>query len=283
MSIEFKKSNINNISRYVNLYRKCFKNYPIKKNERYFQWLYSENPIGNFIGIDAIEDDLEIGQVGGIPYEFNYRGKKIKILQSINVCVDQNYRGKKLFYEMATRLEQYAKKENFLFIIAIANQLATPAWQHSISMQFLSKLEALIGYGDLGLKDLKLYDNNFFSLWNKERINWRKNNPYNRVSIISEEKKIKFTSPSVFSFFQVFSYITNTNYELTFNKKKFNFFLPNLFLGLIPEYKNKNLFLNIPDILKPSPLNFLYKDITGTNNIIDKKSCFFSYLDFDAY
>ena len=86
-----------------------------------------------------------------------------------------------------------------------------------------------------------------------------------------------------FFFFQVFSYITNTNYELTFNKKKFNFFLPNLFLGLIPEYKNKHLFLNIPDSLKPSPLNFLYKDITGTNNIIDKKSCFFSYLDFDAY
>ena len=77
MSIEFKKSNINNISRYVNLYRKCFKNYPIKKNERYFQWLYSKNPIGNFIGIDAIENNLEIGQVGGIPYEFNYKGKKV--------------------------------------------------------------------------------------------------------------------------------------------------------------------------------------------------------------
>ena len=77
MSIEFKKSNINNISRYVNLYRKCFKNYPIKRNERYLQWLYSENPIGNFIGIDAIENNLEIRQVGGIPYEFNYKGKKI--------------------------------------------------------------------------------------------------------------------------------------------------------------------------------------------------------------
>ncbi len=282
MSIEFKKSNINNISRYVNLYRKCFKNYPIKKNEKYFQWLYSKNPIGNFIGIDAIENNLEIGQVGGIPYEFNYKGKKIKILQSINVCVDQNYRGKKLFYEMATRLEQYAKEENYTFIIAIANKMATPAWQHSISMKLLSKLNVLIGYGDLGLKNLQLHDNNFFSLWNKDRIVWRKSNPYNKV-LINSEKKIKFVSPSVLSIFQVFSYLKDNNYDLIFDKKKINLFLPSLFIGLIPEYDNKNLFFSIPDILKPSPLNFLYKDVSGNNNNIDEKKCFFSYLDFDAY
>tara|TARA_B100001540_G_scaffold124091_1_gene110634 strand:+ start:35 stop:883 length:849 start_codon:yes stop_codon:yes gene_type:complete len=282
MNIEFKKSNIKNINKYVNLYRRCFKNYPHYKNEKYLEWLYNDNPVGNFIGIDAIDNGLEIGQVGGIPYEFNYNGNKIKILQSINVCVDQKYRGKKLFSEMATRLENYARDENYSFIIAIANKLATPAWLNSISMKFLSQLDVLIGYGDLGIKDLVLQENDFYSLWNQARITWRKNNPYNKVSI-NNEKKIKFISPSILSFIQVFSYLPNDNTSIVFDKKKFNFFLPHLFIGLIPKKNNKNLFFKVPNFLKPSPLNFLYKDISGKNSIIDVKKCFFSYLDFDAY
>ena len=183
---------------------------------------------------------------------------------------------------MTTQLENYARDENYSFIIAIANKLATPAWLNSISMKFLSQLDVLIGYGDLGLKDLVLQENNFYSLWNQGRINWRKNNPYNKV-LINNEKKIKFISPSILSIIQVFSYLENDNTGLIFDKKRFNFFLPYLFIGLIPNKSNKNLFFKVPNFLKPSPLNFLYKDISGNNSIIDVKKCFFSYLDFDAY
>ena len=190
MAIKFNRSNLNKINEYVKLYRRCFSDYPINKNELYFEWLYKNNPLGEFIGIDAFDEEkkLEIGQVGGIPYEFNHMGKKIKILQSINVCVDKNYRGKKLFTEMANRLEVYAKEQGYSYIIAIANKLATPAWQQSISMKFLSKLDVLFGYGDLGINDLKLDEEIFRSIWNKDRINWRRNNPYNKVFIHKKKK-----------------------------------------------------------------------------------------------
>jgi GNAT superfamily N-acetyltransferase len=283
MVIKFNRSNINKINEYVKLYRRCFSDYPINKNELYFEWLYKNNPLGEFIGIDAFNEDkkLEIGQVGGIPYEFNHMGKKIKILQSINVCVDKNYRGKKLFTEMANRLEVYAKEQGYSYIIAIANKLATPAWQQSISMKFLSKLDVLFGYGDLGINDLKLDEEIFRSIWNKDRINWRRNNPYNKV-FIHKKKKIKLVSLSVLSIFDIFSYIEDKNCQLDFDKNRINI-LPNLFIGLAPEGGNKNFFLRIPEFLKPSPLNFLYKDIGKNNIILDKKKCFFTYLDFDAY
>lgn len=283
MVIKFNRSNINKINEYVKLYRRCFSDYPINKNELYFEWLYKNNPLGEFIGIDAFDEEkkLEIGQVGGIPYEFNHMGKKIKILQSINVCVDKNYRGKKLFTEMANRLEVYAKEQGYSYIIAIANKLATPAWQQSISMKFLSKLDVLFGYGDLGINDLKLDEEIFRSIWNKDRINWRRNNPYNKV-FIHKKKKIKLVSLSVLSIFDIFSYIEDKNCQLDFDKNRINI-LPNLFIGLAPEGGNKNFFLRIPEFLKPSPLNFLYKDIGKNNIILDKKKCFFTYLDFDAY
>ena len=38
-----------------------------------------------------------------------------------------------------------------------------------------------------------------------------------------------------------------------------------------------------PDIIKTSPLIFLYKDISDQNLKIIKENCYFSYLDFDAY
>jgi len=58
--------------------------------------------------------------------------------------------------------------------------------------------------------------------------------------------------------------------------------LPNLFVGLLPN-QVETIHFKIPEILKPSPLNFLYKNISEKNLDINKKKCYFSYLDFDAY
>ena len=207
---------------------------------------------------------------------------KLKILQSINVCVDKRYRGKKLFKEMATRLEDYAKAENYSLIIAIANKLATPAWQNSIGLKFLTQLDVLIGYGDLGLNNLDLNDSIFASIWNEKRLEWRINNPSNKV-FVKHENKIRLSCQSVMSIFKVFSYVNCKNLNINYSKEQFNFFLPNLFIGLIPPNSNYNLYLKIPEIFKPSPLNFLYKCINNENIDIKKNQSFFSYLDFDAY
>ena len=284
MKIEFTKSKISNISNYVELYRRCFVNYPKKRNELYLDWFYNKNPAGKFIGIDAYDSDkgMQVGQVGGITCEFNYAGQKIKVLQPVNVCVDKNYRGYILFSKMAKRLEEYAINENFSLIIGVSNRLATAVWQRSISMKVLTQLDVLFGYGNLGLDNLKLNDSIFYSLWDEEKINWRKNNPYNKVYIDKKKNKIKLASPSVLSIFDVFSYIDDKNYQLDFVKNRINI-LPNLFIGLVPDGGKKNFFFSIPEFLKPSPLNFIYKDIGKNNIILDKKKCFFTYLDFDAY
>ena len=282
MAIKFFKSDLNKLPQYIELYKRCFKKYPEKKDFNYFTWLYRKNPLGSFIGIDAFDTDknIEIGQVGGIPYNFNYLGKPIKILQSINVCVDQRYRGQKLFKEMSSRLEDYAKELNFSFIIAIANALATPAWMNSISMKFLTKLDVFLTYNLSEFEKMKFDNNTFRSIWDENLINWRKKNPYNPAKIL-KGKNIKFTSLSVLSKFKVFSYLENNNYLLNYDKKEFDI-LPNLFVGLLPK-QVETIHFKIPEILKPSPLNFLYKNISEKNLDINKKKCYFSYLDFDAY
>ncbi len=282
MTIEFYKSDLKKLPKYIELYKRCFKKYPLNKNYQYFEWLYKKNPSGEFIGIDAFDTEkgLEIGQVGGVPYNFNYSGINIKILQSINVCVDKNYRGQKLFKLMASKLEAYAKEQNYSLIIAIANAQATPAWINSISMKFLSKLDVFLTYNLSEIEKLNMSNKIFRSLWDEKLINWRKSNPSNPAKVFKGHK-IKITSSSVMSIFKVFSFIENKNFSINYDSSEM-ILLPNLFLGLLPQ-KLKGIHIKIPDILKPSPLNFLYKDISDQNLKIIKENCYFSYLDFDAY
>ena len=282
MTIEFYKSDLKKLPKYIELYKRCFKKYPLNKNYQYFDWLYKKNPSGEFIGIDAFDTErgLEIGQVGGVPYIFNYLGTHIKILQSINVCVDKNYRGQKLFKKMASKLELYAKEQNYSLIIAIANAQATPAWINSISMKFLSKLDVFLTYNLSEIEKLNISNEIFRSLWDDKLINWRRSNPSNPAKVIKGHK-IKLISSSVLSIFKVFSFLENKNFSINYDSNEM-FILPNLFLGLLPQ-KIKSLHFKIPEIIKPSPLNFLYKDISQKKLNLTKDNCYFTYLDFDAY
>ena len=100
--IKYKISDLNLLSEYLNLYKKCFSGF--KKNIEYFRWLYEDNPMGHYIGIDAFDGDKLIGQVGGIPYIFKFYNNDIKTLVPINICIDKSYRGGRIFYNLTSNL-----------------------------------------------------------------------------------------------------------------------------------------------------------------------------------
>jgi hypothetical protein len=55
-------------------------------------------------------------------------------------------------------------------------------------------------------------------------------------------------------------------------------------IRLIPEDIKCNdiMSFNVPLILIKAPLNFIYLNLNGINNI-NKNNIFFTFLDFDAY
>ena len=55
MKIEFYKSKLSKIDNYIELYQRCFRNYPTKRSQTYFEWFYGKNPLGEYIGIDAVD------------------------------------------------------------------------------------------------------------------------------------------------------------------------------------------------------------------------------------
>ena len=80
--IKYEVSNLGLISKYLILYKKCFKNF--NKNTEYLNWLYVSNPMGNYIGIDAFDKSEIIGQLGGIPINLKFYNNHIKTFVLVN-------------------------------------------------------------------------------------------------------------------------------------------------------------------------------------------------------
>ena len=278
--IEFKKINLEILNDYIKLYKKAFKNF--NKDYDYFRWLYVNNPQGNFVGVDCYDNDILIGQVGGIPHEFVYNQKKVKFLISINVCVDPKYQGQWLFSKMLVKFEQIAKDLNFDGIIGIANKAASPFWQRSIKLVKLRALDVFVGYGNINSEQIKKENYNFYTLWNKENLEWRMSNPINKTFFYSNKNVQSIYSKTDFPLIDAYSPMIFFDNDIKLNIIKKKNYRPIVYIGLINDFKKKTFLFDLPEFLKPSPLNFLYKFLKS-DNILDPKKIFFTFLDFDAF
>jgi hypothetical protein len=277
---EFINSSVEKIDEYIELYNKAFNKFD--KNRKYFDWLYKKNPSGQFVGIDCYFNNIIIGQVGGIPLEFYYLGRKLRFLISINVCVDPAHQGKKLFSKMAIKFEKLAEKLNFDGIIAIANKAATPAWQKSINLNLLKQLDVLIGFNRFKDENFNKDDYNFYSSWNNEKLKWRIENTHNKTFLRTENQRVNSVySVTDYPFLQAYAPLIFTDKLINTNTNNKFLLKPIIFIGLTKKI-TKNLFIKLPEVLKPSPLNFLYKFIKS-NNKLDSKKVFFTFLDFDVF
>jgi hypothetical protein len=281
MNILYKNSNPSiNLQEYIKLYNSCFSKKKFKLD--YINWLYNENPNGQYIGIDCFDNDMLIGQVGGIPIEFFWKKQKLKIIISINVCVNNNYRGQRLFSKMAEKFEMLVKKNNFDGIIAIGNKLATPAWIKSIKLINLGGLQAFLSLGEINENNIDFDYYDFYSHWDKKKLNWRLDNPEIKTFLKKDNKDLKLIySSTKYPLIKAHAPIRcYKNNDFSGNNKKI-ILQPFIFIGKISNLKNKSIF-NIPKFLRPSPLNFLYK-LFDSNISLEKEKIFFTFMDFDIF
>ena len=278
--IEFKKTNIDNLNKYIKLYKKAFKNFT--KSYNYFNWLYVDNPQGSFVGVDCYDDDILIGQVGGIPHDFIFNKKKVKFLISINVCVDPKYQGQGIFSKLLLKFEQTAKDLDFDGIIAVANKAASQPWQRSVKLKKLKALDVFVGYGKLNLDRFKKSNYNFYTLWDKRNFEWRMKNPMNKTYFQINKNNKSIYSKTNFSFINAYSPMIFLDEDVKSKKINDLFFKPSVYVGLVNDFKKTPFMFNLPEFLKPSPLNFLYKFLKS-DDVLDEKKIFFTFLDFDAF
>jgi hypothetical protein len=56
-----------------------------------------------------------------------------------------------------------------------------------------------------------------------------------------------------------------------------------LTIGLDRSARRRGVLVSVPDRLKPSPLNLIFRDLSGTPRTLDADHVRWTLFDFDAY
>lgn len=289
--IEYKELSLthNELKQTVELLNKCFPT-ASKFSLDYLSWLYIDNPAGKAVGYNAYCNGNLVGHYSCIPLKAVVSGKPVNGLLSLNTATDPSFQGKGLFRKLANMTYKVASEASFKFVCGVANSRSTKLFIKLLKFQLVSPLDVKIGYGNYFKKiDNHYIENNceFYPVWNKELIEWRVNNPNNRCYSNRGDFDHRFYAQTHMPFIknEAFCYYDDQqNYNVSeqpFSSR----FHAKVIMALTPNNNQikSGLFISLPERLKPSPLNFIFKSLTNENISLHSSNVLFTFLDFDAY
>ncbi|WP_417452910.1 GNAT family N-acetyltransferase [Kiloniella sp.] len=282
-------SSLDLINQYSKLFGMCFNNAPhltnSEKAAKYLLWLYHNNPEGKAVGFDAWDKDILAAHYSTIPVRWSFAGTIRKGLLSLNTATHPDYRGKGLFTKLADKTYQTAAELGYEFVIGVANSNSTPGFLKKLDFTLVSSLEARVGVGTFPQKTRHTLNSSGSLIkhyWTQKSFSWRLSNPNNPARITKKTNPFSqveaCTDKSVIKAFTEIYLDENT--EATTSSHSMGL---RLMLGVIPEEASWGNYFPIPDRLKPSPLNLIFRNLQGHNLEIDKRHLYFNFLDFDAY
>lgn len=251
----------------------------------YLRWLYLDNPAGTVVGYNAWEDNRIIGHYAAIPVDIYLDGETCMGLLALNTAMHPDYRSAGIIYSLANRTCKLAEKRGFTCIYAVANAASTPILVKSLKFQLVSQLTAAVGPTRLRPDwEKALIGNRFRRRWKEDTARWRAANPSNPTSLSSNDAdtvafRAKTHLPGIFA-----HGIIPVEPPLPDCSKGLGPGL-NLFLGILPENSCRYPgYLSIPEKLKPSPLNFIYRPLVDiAPRKLDRNEVILGIQDFDPY
>ncbi len=244
-----------------------------KFTKEFLKWQYLDNPNGKVVGFDAYSGDTLAGHYVTIPVSYFIDGKKRNGLLSLNTATHADHRGKGLFTQLANKTYDEAKQMGYEFVIGVANQNSTHGFLKKLGFYLIAPLTVKTGIGNIKFdKDLDYLAR---PNWEENSLKWRLNNPEANYSI----NKKTVISPTDKS--SIYAQLISSNDSLPSLPTKSP--IIKLWIGLAKDLSCKGLFFNLPKRLKPSPLNLIFKDLTGKLPKIKKEDVLFELIDFDGY
>lgn len=247
----------------------------------YLTWLYHDNPRGLVVGYDAYDGDVLAGHYVAIPVEYSLAGRSAKGLLSLNTATHSNYRGKGLFTQLAERTYDYAKESGYQFVVGVANQNSTPGFIRKLGFDNLGPLDVRLGLGRLELAGRSGKD--FFALNTAETLRWRLARPTATYAFNSRERAVYSASgkPLIDAYLgcvdqaEALAGISHLPRWPLHHLK--------MWIGIDSGITFRGLFASLPERLRPSPLNLIYRNLGNNHFKPSRRSIFFQLMDFDAY
>ncbi len=247
-------------------------------NEKFLEWEYRDNPDGKIVGYNAYYNGLLVAHYVLQPMSANINGKTEKGLLSLNTATHPLHQGKKLFTRLAEKSYDLAKSKAYTFVVGVANANSTHGFINKLGFQLVGKLHAKIGMGNISR--IKNIQTEYERIWNDTNLKWRISNPENVYKI---KNNFIMASAHMMGIEAILIEFEKAN-TLLQSQKSFNPQPLKLWIGIDHSVDwKKSFYFDIPNKLRPSPLNFIFKDLTNAKRKLNYESVKFSAIDFDAY
>jgi len=278
--LEISEQGIRECSEFLN---RVFRKYK-PKTPAYLTWEYMDNPVGFALGFNAYHNHQLIAHYVAQPILSRIFGAEMKGLFALHVATDPAFRGKGLFFEVNARTHQLAADLGFKFVIGVANQNSTPLYKKKLGFNVVSPLHTYISVGLPGSVDRTSDDVQYTRIWDTETSKWRMQNPNNDYAVYSKKGNLIIgkTHHRGIKVIMKSCLANNGVSQIQTIKPRF----PGLYLwyGLGNELDwAKTLHVNLPQRLRPSPLNLIFKSLADIDLSFDPAKMIFNPLDHDGF
>jgi GNAT superfamily N-acetyltransferase len=271
---------------YVALFAQCFPG-ESKFNRDFLSWLYRDNPDGQVLGFDAREGERLAAHYACIPVRALIGDQEVKVLLSLNTATHPDYQGQGLFTQLAESTYGLAASLGYDCVYGVANANSTPGFIRKLGFQLVGPLRAMAGLGPLRMDTLDAKALQFRRVWSPQSLAWRCASPANPLTARKGADRTTFLAPALLGgLCMATAEIENSWCQMTPSTVSSGGWASplRLFLGRVPKsVQRQSLYLDIPEKLKPSPLNLIYRSLSGRVQEIDQDAVFMTFLDFDAY
>lgn len=244
-------------------------------------WQYRDGPDGPAVGFNAWEGAVLAAHYVTIPLVARVLGREERGLLSLNTATHPAHQGRGLFTKLANATYAHAQEMGFSFVVGVANASSTHGFLKKLGFQLVSPLRAMIGIGPLPYRapsapvDLE-------RVWSDAALRWRLAHPvYPYMIKRSGALHLVLSERSQ----------SGARYVLgAYPDQRFDGCAPmetggvcmKAWIGLDPAMRwSGSAYLNVPMRFRPSPLNLIFKDLTGQDRRLSADRVRFQAMDFD--
>lgn len=241
----------------------------------YLRWLYADNPWGAAVGSNAYAGDALAAHYATIPVEATLDGAHAHGLLSLNTATHPTHQGKGLFTRLAEATYARGAALGYQFVVGVANANSTPGFTRKLGFQLVSPLDVLVGAGRV---TASREDVAFAYAWSDAALRWRLRRP--RAGYLGAGAGVFAPTRKA----GILAYMGDVPGALGDVLPRVPRLQPlRMWIGLDPKLQRRGVLAPLPDRLKPSPLNLIFRDLTGKGRKLDRATTRITLLDFDAY
>jgi predicted N-acetyltransferase YhbS len=239
----------------------------------YLRWKYADNPDGRAIACNAFFGAELVGHMAAVPMRARIEGKEQAALFFENGAVDPAHRRRRLQSRISAAMFDEAVRQGFAAAVGTGNKHSTRPLLTRFEM--VRALDARVGLG-VPVRRAAAAAPSFQRLWSEEALRWRLANPERRYAVRNGQVLASSGTPGIAAVLLDASGLADTEAAAPGPLRAW--------IGLDPGIDwRRSRYVSLPRLLRPSPLNLVYRDLSGGGLVPDPNRFVFRAIDFDPW